>query len=111
MAPELTALGLVAVALVAYNVATGRPASRFLNPLRVAFMLTAFCAIEVVGGLFGVAFPAHSISSFHEIRQVGEVVWSQVEGGVLLGLLSVPMWVLGLRRLNSPDSRNPSGRA
>jgi hypothetical protein len=98
MTPTLIILAVLAV-LVGWQVfvvkLSGRP---WWNPLWVAFTLTAVAIVFTVAGLIGYALPYHNPF----IRQgiwTGQVVWSRVAFGSAMGLLSVPFWWMGLRRL------------
>jgi len=98
MAPELAIIAFVAVVGVGYSLAVGRPLGRLLNPLRIAFALTALSLIDVGAAAFGIALPSHHFGSLHELKRVGHVIWPQVELGIVFALLAIPMWWVGLRQ-------------
>jgi hypothetical protein len=98
MAPELVIVGIVFVGAALYAQAR-RTSVRLLNPLRIAFALTTLFIIYVGAALCGLVLPAHHLNSLHELKKVGYIVWPQAESGALFGLLSIPMWWVGLNRL------------
>lgn len=100
MTPELAVIGVVAVLVGAYGIIYRRVPSRFWNPLRAGMALTTLCLVYSGAAVLGYSVPTHTVSSLHDIHSVGHVVWRQAEFGAALGLLSIPMWWLGLRQLD-----------
>jgi hypothetical protein len=100
MIPELVVIGIVAVLVAAYGLVYRRVPSRFWNPLRTGMTLTTLCLVYSGAAIFGYTVPTYHLTSLHDIHSVGHVVWRQAEFGGVLGLLSIPMWWLGLRQLN-----------
>ena len=100
MAEALIIAGVFAV-VAGWQYAYGfhRTAGRLWRPLWCAFTLTFFGLIHLGPALFGYNVPFHNPVIEARVTWVGHVVWSQVQFGGWLALLSGPFWWFGLRDL------------
>ena len=99
MTPEFVILAVAAALVVTYGLVYRRSANAFWNPLRMAMTLTAVFLFYFGAAVAGYTVPAQ-LSSLHQIHNVGHIVWQQAGFGLALGLLSIPMWWLGLKRMS-----------
>jgi hypothetical protein len=90
--PELIVIGVVAGLVAAYGFTYGLSPRRLWNPLRMGMALTTLCLLYFGAAVLGYTVPAHDLLSLREY-----LVWRQAVFGGALGVLSIPLWWLGVK--------------